>query len=190
MKKSLMLVGAMLTTVVASACAEEAGGGEDPDTRPSDGTDAVASVQASAEYDIVGVDGAVIGRLELIDGAGGVLLKAEIEGLAPGEHGFHLHETGLCEPPFVSAGGHYNPGGTAHGLLSEDGPHAGDLPNLVVSEGASVAGVHAFADGVSVAELQEGDGSALVIHAEPDDYRTDPAGAAGDRVACAAIVAE
>lgn len=189
MKNYLLLIGTLIAISIVPGCAPDARGGEDASARqPADG-DAIGS-QASAGYDILGLDGGVIGRLELIDGAEGVLLKAEIEGLDPGEHGFHLHETGLCEPPFASAGGHYNPGGTAHGLLSEDGAHAGDLPNLVVSEGASVARVHAFADGVSIAELHQGDGSALVIHAGPDDYRTDPAGAAGSRVACAAIVAE
>ena len=190
MKNHLMLIGALLVSAVAPACAQEVEDGENASVRPSDGADTVDAERASAGYDIVGTEGDVIGRVDLIDGAGGVLLKAEMEGLDPGEHGFHLHETGLCEPPFTSAGGHYNPTDRAHGLLSEGGPHAGDLPNLVVSEDASVAGVHAFADGISVAELQEGDGSALVIHAGPDDYRTDPAGAAGDRVACAAIVAE
>lgn len=197
MKNHLMLIGALVATAIAPACAQEAGGGEEASARKSDDTvdaDAVAAGQASAAYDaaydIVGTEGDVIGRLELFDGAGGILLKAEIGSLAPGEHGFHLHETGRCEPPFTSAGGHYNPTGRAHGLLSEDGPHAGDLPNLVVAEGTSIARVHLFARGLSIAELQEGNGSALVIHAGPDDYRTDPAGAAGDRVACAAIVAE
>lgn len=182
MRNHLMLLGVLAISAIASGCAQEAEGEAETSTRQSDA--------AGAAYDILGADGEIVGRLELIDGAGGVLLKAEIEGLSPGEHGFHLHETGRCEPPFTSAGGHYNPTDRMHGRLSEAGPHAGDLPNLIVSEGASVAGVHAFADGVSIAELQEGDGSALVIHAGPDDYRTDPAGAAGDRVACSAIVAE
>lgn len=192
MKNHLMLIGALAATVTAPACAQETGGEEQASARqPEDVEDADATAgQASAVYDIVGTGGDVIGRLEFVDGAGGVLLKAEIEGLVPGEHGFHLHETGRCGYPFTSAGGHYNPTDRAHGLLSENGPHAGDLPNLVVAEGASIARVHVFAHGLSIAELQEGDGSALVIHAGPDDYLTDPAGAAGDRVACAAIVAE
>lgn len=196
MKNHLLLAGALMIAATAPACAQEAGDDGEMADRQADDAGAAsadrlpAGERDSAAYDIIGTGGEVIGRLELVDGAGGVLLKARIEGLPPGEHGFHLHETGRCEPPFASAGGHYNPTGRAHGLLSDDGPHAGDLPNLVVAEGATTAGVHAFADGLSIAELHDGDGSALVIHAGPDDYRTDPAGAAGDRVACAAIVAE
>ncbi|MFW6090095.1 MAG: superoxide dismutase family protein [Gemmatimonadota bacterium] len=193
MKKYVLLTVALLITAIAPACAEQTAGGngEEASARlQGDAGAADAVKRISAEYDILGVEGDVIGHVELVDGAGGVLIKAEIEGLVPGEHGFHLHETGRCEPPFTSAGGHYNPDGTVHGLLSEGGPHAGDLPNLVVGEGASIAHGHAFADGLSVAELQEDDGSALVIHAGADDYRTDPAGAAGERVACAAIVEE
>lgn len=196
MRNHLLLTGALMVAATAPACAQEPGDGEEASDRQAEDAGAAAADRPpagerdSAAYDIIGTRGEIIGRLELADGAGGVLLKARIEGLAAGEHGFHLHETGRCEPPFASAGGHFNPTGRAHGLLSDDGPHAGDLPNLVVAEGATTAGVHAFADGLSIAELQEGDGSALVIHAGPDDYRTDPAGAAGSRVGCAAIVAE
>ena len=144
-------------------------------------------VATAATYDIDGLGGAVVGRLEVLGGAGGLLLKVEVDGLESGEHGLHLHETGRCEPPFESAGGHYNPAGRAHGLLADDGPHAGDLPNLVAGE-ATTTVAHAWASGLSIDELTRDDGSALVVHARADDYRSDPAGAAGDRVACAEIV--
>lgn len=179
--------GVLAATVAISACAPD----EDPPTEASDerlaGTTDPSAERASAAYEISNAEGEVVGRLELTDGAGGVLIEAEIDGLESGELGFHLHETGRCEPPFESAGGHYAPSGRAHGLLSERGRHAGDLPNLVVAEGASTTATHAWADGLTIDELTAGDGSALVIHAGPDDYRTDPAGAAGDRVACAEI---
>lgn len=179
--------GVLAATVAISACAPDDDPSlEAPDERPAETTNQSAE-RATAAYDISNADGVVVGRLELTDGAGGVLIEAEIDGLEPGEHGFHLHETGRCEPPFESAGGHYAPSGSAHGLLSGGGPHAGDLPNLVVAEGVSTTVTHAWADGVTIDELTAEDGSALVIHAGPDDYRTDPAGAAGDRVACAAI---
>lgn len=184
---ALACVGIFATSIVLSACAPEGDGElEAADEQPAAATN--QAERTTAEYDISNADGEVVGRLELVDGAGGVLLKAEVDGLEPGEHGFHLHETGICEPPFESAGGHYAPDGRAHGLLSEGGPHAGDLPNLVVGEGVSTTVAHAWAGGLSIGELTGGDGSALVIHAGPDDYLTDPAGAAGDRVACAEIV--
>lgn len=180
--------GALALAVVLSACAQEAD--ETPDTidgRTPETTHEEAGRKMAA-YDIANAAGETVGRVELLDGAGGLLLKVEVGGLEPGEHGLHVHETGQCEPPFASAGGHYSPAGRSHGLLSGGGPHAGDLPNLVVGAEATTTIAHAWADGLSVAELTRDDGSALVIHAGPDDYRTDPAGAAGDRVVCAAIV--
>lgn len=170
------LAGTLVTAVALTACA------------PEETKERNAPERTTAAHEIVNVAGETVGRVELLDGAGGLLLKVEVDDLEPGEHGLHLHETGRCEPPFQSAGGHYSPAGRAHGLLSDGGPHAGDLPNLVVGEGASTTIAHAWADGLSIAELTRGDGSALVVHAGPDDYRSDPAGAAGERVACAVIV--
>lgn len=169
--------GTLVIAAALLACAGE--GAPDVDQPPE---------RTTAAYDIANAAGETVGRVELLDGAGGLLLKVEVDGLEPGVHGLHVHETGRCEPPFESAGGHYAPAGRAHGLLSEDGPHAGDLPNLVVGDGGDATIAHVWAGGLSVAELTRDDGSALVIHAGPDDYRTDPAGAAGARVACAAIV--
>ncbi|MFW6088646.1 MAG: superoxide dismutase family protein [Gemmatimonadota bacterium] len=181
-------IGILAASIVLSACGPEDDGElQAAADRP---VDAASQPQDRpvATYDITDADGTVVGRVTLTDGAGGMLLETEIDGLAPGEHGFHLHETGVCEPPFESAGGHFAPGGRAHGLLSDEGPHAGDLPNLVVGEEASTTVAHTWVDGLSIGVLTEADGSALVVHADPDDYRTDPAGAAGDRVACAEIV--
>ncbi len=181
------IAGVFAATVAISACAPDDDRSLDASDEQPAGTTDQSAERATAAYEISSADGVVVGRLELTDGAGGVLIEAEIDGLEPGAHGFHLHETGRCEPPFESAGGHYAPSGSAHGLLSDGGPHAGDLPNLVVAEGVSTTVTHVWADGVTIDELTAEDGSALVIHAGPDDYRTDPAGAAGDRVACAAI---
>jgi Cu-Zn family superoxide dismutase len=185
------LTAALLIALTLPACEREGDETLDATDQMNEGaprtTDGPPATTADT-YDIVDVEGAVAGRLELLDGAGGLLLKVELDGLEPGEHGIHLHETGRCEPPFESAGGHYNPAGRAHGLLADDGPHAGDLPNLVAGEGATATAAHAWADGLSIGELTRDDGSALVVHAGADDYRTDPAGAAGDRVACAEIV--
>ena len=179
--------GVLAATVAISACAPDDDRSLEASSERPVGATAQSVERATAAYDISNAEGEVVGRLTLTDGAGGVLVEVEIDGLEPGEHGFHLHETGRCEPPFESAGGHYAPSGRAHGLLSDDGPHAGDLPNLVVANGGTTTVAHAWANGLTIDELTAGDGSALVIHAGPDDYRTDPAGAAGDRVACAEI---
>jgi Cu-Zn family superoxide dismutase len=123
-----------------------------------------------------------------------VQVSGRLSGLTPGEHGIHIHAQGACEAPdFMSAGGHFNPHGRKHGHGSPDGAHAGDLPNLTV-EADGRATISMVAHGVSVIAdrpdslFKEG-GTALVVHAGPDDGVTDPAGNSGARVACGPIVA-
>ena len=103
---------------------------------------------------------------------------------------FHIHETGRCDPPFESAGGHLNPEGKKHGKDNPGGPHAGDLPNLEVPDSGRVK-LQLDVKGVSIdggpGALLDGDGAALVIHDGADDYKTDPAGNAGKRLACGVI---
>jgi Cu-Zn family superoxide dismutase len=120
-----------------------------------------------------------------------VVLRGALIALPPVEHGFHIHEKGSCEPPaFESAGDHIGAGETAHWFDAPDGPHAGDLRNITVAED-STATVDQAAGSVTLrggsAELLDDDGSAVVIHAEPDDYVTQPSGASGDRIACGVI---
>lgn len=129
------------------------------------------------------------GTAVLTETPNGVLIQVDIRGLPPGPHGFHIHETGTCEPPsFQSAGGHYAGGGGNHGFHNED-IHAGDLPNVTVQDDGIL--VHdVLVSEVSLsgdAPLPDEDGSALMIHARPDDYRTNPSGSSGDRIACAVI---
>ena len=109
-------------------------------------------------------------------------------GLPPGPHGFHVHATGACEPPFESAGGHYNPAEAEHGFLSEGGPHAGDMTNITVGAGRC-GGDRAprTPSWPSTATLFDDDGAAILVHAMPDDYATQPSGHAGDRIACGVI---
>lgn len=131
-----------------------------------------------------------VGTVELEETPHGVLMSIEIDGLPEGTHAFHIHETGTCEPPFKSAGGHYNPTGAQHGILNENGKHAGDLPNIHVT--GSPLKLEVLADEVTLKDgaentLFDDDGSAIVIHEGPDDYQTDPAGAAGPRIACGVI---
>jgi Cu-Zn family superoxide dismutase len=132
-----------------------------------------------------------VGEAALIQTPHGVLVEATLKGLSPGEHGFHFHEHGRCEPPFESAGGHFNPAHKQHGFEAVKGPHAGDLPNLVVPASGEVK-VELLAPGLTLARGGSESlarGASLVVHAGPDDYTTDPAGNSGARIACAVVEA-
>lgn len=149
----------------------------------------LACRQVDASF--INPDGEQIGTVSLSEVAGGVLVKAHVEGLTPGWHGFHIHGTGVCTPPdFKSAGGHFNPAGKHHGLKSPDGKHAGDLPNVYVGEDG-ILEVQVLASDVILKDgdnsLLDADNSAIVIHSGADDYVSDPAGDAGSRVACAVV---
>ncbi|MEX0760216.1 MAG: superoxide dismutase family protein [Tistlia sp.] len=153
---------------------------------------AFAQEQASHPAGAILIDqqGERVGSAALIETPSGLLIQLDVEGLPAGVHGFHIHETGACETPdFKSAGGHFNPDGRTHGFLSEEGPHQGDLPNIYADEGVPTR-ADAFAPGVSLegdGGLLDDDGAALVIHATADDYQTDPAGHAGERLACGVV---
>ena len=135
-------------------------------------------------------DGAVVGTAVVRAARGGTLLQVSASGLTPGMHGIHLHAVGKCEgPAFASAGGHLNPTGRQHGTLNPAGSHLGDLPNLEArSDGTATLEVRAaHAPAVVRSGLFDADGTAIVIHAGPDDYRTDPSGNSGGRVACGVL---
>lgn len=121
----------------------------------------------------------------------GVHVRIEASGLAPGRYGAHVHMVGRCDPPgFDSAGGHWNPTSRQHGTLNPQGHHLGDLPNLeVAADGSGRIDLHiagAMLRGGDGAML-DSDGAAVVIHAQPDDYRTDPSGNSGARIACGVL---
>jgi len=134
--------------------------------------------------------GKEVGAATLTVTPSGVLISLDLTAVPPGEHGFHVHTTGKCEPPdFKSAGPHFNPDQTKHGFMNPEGPHAGDLPNLHVPADGKLQ-VEVLEPNVTLsgeAPLLDADGSALVIHAGADDYKTDPAGNSGDRIACGVI---
>ena len=161
------------------------GGGEEPE-EPELGPEATATLRTT--------DGRVVGQVDLQDTRlDATLLRVTLYGgvITPGTHGFHIHETGRCEPAFSAAGGHYAPRGHAHGIMHPDGKHAGDLPNVHL-ENTGRTEFEILAYGVTTrrgatGSLFDDDGSAFVIHAEPDDYVSQPSGAAGDRVACGVI---
>ncbi|SLN75784.1 superoxide dismutase family protein [Oceanibacterium hippocampi] len=132
-------------------------------------------------------EGADLGQVMLEETPHGVLLHADLHGLPEGTHAFHVHAVGACEPPFKSAGGHFNPSGAAHGLMSAAGPHAGDMPNIHVGS-AGTLNVEIFNSWLAIDDkLFDDDGAAIVIHEGGDDYKSYPAGAAGPRIACGVI---
>jgi Cu-Zn family superoxide dismutase len=133
-----------------------------------------------------------IGVASLTDTAGALKLGVSVAELSPGPHGLHFHAMGSCTPPdFKSASSHFNPEGRKHGRLNPEGPHLGDLPNLLVGADGSADTTFVIARELAGGprSLFQPGGSALVIHAGPDDERTDPSGNSGDRVACAVIQA-
>ena len=137
-------------------------------------------------------DGALAARAMLWQDRTGVQVRVQAAGLAAGHYGAHLHAVGRCEGPgFESAGPHWNPTGRAHGKLNPGGHHLGDLDNLEIDDSGAgrleftIAGASAAGEGGVI----DADGAALVIHAAPDDYRTDPSGNSGARIACAVFPA-
>ena len=128
-----------------------------------------------------------IGTATLTQTPHGVLISVNLHGMKPGVHAIHLHETGKCEPPFKTAGGHFNPAHKQHGFLQAEGAHGGDLPNLDVPANGKVKAEFIAHDVTIEGSLLDADGAALVVHAKADDYKTQPAGDAGDRVACGVI---
>jgi superoxide dismutase, Cu-Zn family len=149
-----------------------------------------AFAQPKATADMKDVSGKSVGEAVLVQRDGAVEIDMTLTGLPQGTHAFHIHEVGQCDPPFESAGGHFNPDGRKHGKDNPSGPHAGDLPNIDVSDSGRVK-LQVAVKGVSIdggpAALLDGNGSALVVHEGADDYKTDPAGNAGKRLACGVI---
>ena len=170
----IMRAGLFLSAIAASllgACA----------TTPT-GPMASADLQARS-------GSAVSGKVTLSEVQGRLRVDAQVAGLTPGEHGFHIHEAVDCSAPDASsAKGHFNPAGKAHGHHAGSERHGGDMPNLM----ANAAGEARFSgeiEGLSLNGTSGVVGRSIVIHADPDDYKSQPAGNSGKRIACGVIVA-
>jgi Cu-Zn family superoxide dismutase len=151
---------------------------------------ALAAV-TEAHARLVDAEGKEVGTATFAPAEDGVRISVQVTGLQAGKHGFHVHAVGKCDAPeFKSAGPHFNPGGKKHGHDNPEGPHAGDLPNLDVGQdgqGKATFVAKGVTLGKGPASLFGKEGTALVVHADPDDGKTDPAGNSGARVACGVI---
>ncbi len=171
-----MLFGALLLAIYPGAAFAQGGG------------------MATAELE--DADGNPVGSATFTEGPGGVNINVNLQpgqqAVEPGEHGIHLHRVGSISPDFEAAGEHFNPTDAQHGFNNSEGPHGGDLENIIVNEDGS-AGYQTTAALVTLSggqnSLLDSDGSALVIHQSADDYQTDPSGESGDRVAAGVITA-
>ncbi|MDW0114278.1 superoxide dismutase family protein [Sporosarcina saromensis] len=181
MNKKIITLLAISTLLVSAGCVK------------SDKKVPVSGEQMKAIVSpLINTEGVTIGEVSLVQEADGVAIHVEAENLSPGVHGIHIHETGICTAPdFKSAGGHFNPTGKEHGFDNPKGFHLGDLPNIEVNEQGKVSRQLispkvTLKPGMENSLLKVG-GTAIVIHEKEDDYKTDPAGDSGDRVACATI---
>ena len=168
MKRRALFAVSVLTATLLGACATPASG-------PS------ASAQLAARS-----GSTVSGNLTFTERGGSLRIDGQLAGLTPGEHGFHIHEVGDCSAPdATTAKGHYNPAGQQHGRRDSEMHHGGDMPNLT----ANAQGEAHLAAEIKGLTLNEILGRSVVVHADPDDYKSQPAGNSGKRVACGVIVA-
>jgi len=179
MRKTIFALASLAAVVACSPKADSAktdsAAGTTTATKPADVT---VAMRDSA--------GKELGNLSLSDTPDGIMVMGSLKGLPPGEHGIHLHTTGSCTPTFAAAGGHWNPTNKEHGKDNPKGPHMGDTPNITVGADGSVSVMVTSPGGTlkGANALLDADGAAVVIHAKADDYKSQPAGAAGDRIAC------
>jgi superoxide dismutase, Cu-Zn family len=184
MRNSLVFSTVFVSLLAGSALADDA------KAKPAPPPDKPAATKP-VTVKLSDAKGKAIGTAKLTADAAGVKITLAVKGLTPGDHAIHIHEAAKCDgPDFKSAGGHFNPEHKKHGMDNPDGPHAGDMPNFTAdAKGGSTASV--TAPGITLDDGAHGvfanGGTALVIHAKADDGKTDPAGAAGDRIACGLI---
>lgn len=206
--KRLLFFSALLTIMLlVSACGENGNSDEgesnkkESENTSENQTNSTEGSNSSSKSETEGkaltvklkdAEGKEVALAELTEKENGVQINIEATDLTPGKHGFHIHETGKCEAPdFKSAGGHFNPTDASHGKEHGEASHAGDLPNLEISEDGT-GSIEYLAENVTLKSgekqsLVGEDGTALIIHEGADDYKSQPSGDAGSRVACGVI---
>jgi Cu-Zn family superoxide dismutase len=195
-RSQAVIAGALL--LMLTACGSKPTTAQIPDQTHASHEGGVEAESAEAlppkpiEITLIGTKGKPIGTAELSMTAEGTKVSLQASGLTPGPHGIHFHEFGKCEAPdFKTAGSHLNPFSRMHGLDNPAGPHAGDLPNIVVQADGKVKTEFVTSrvtlDRVMTNGLLRDGGTSLVIHEGKDDQHTDPAGNSGARVACGVI---
>jgi superoxide dismutase, Cu-Zn family len=158
------------------------------DEKPATPPAAPASGGETAKASLKDAKGQSVGDVTFEQTPHGVLIKGTLSNLSPGTHAIHIHEAGKCEgPEFKTAGGHFNPDKKTHGMMSAGGKHEGDLPNISATQDGKAQFEFFATQGLTVQSLMDADGSAVVVHAQADDYKTDPAGNAGGRIACGVV---
>jgi Cu-Zn family superoxide dismutase len=152
---------------------------------------AVTAAPVGVMSELRNVSGAIVARASAAQVGDSIRIKVEATGMRPGSYGAHVHATGRCSPPdFASAGPHWNPTAQQHGKNNPQGMHKGDLPNLLVgTDGRGSFEMTLASASISggAMPLLDSDGAAVVLHAAPDDYRTDPSGNSGARIACGVL---
>jgi Cu-Zn family superoxide dismutase len=188
MAASLLASTAMLLACGDAGRRDVAGDTVQPGTAlDSPATGAVAGKVTVQMRDAAGKD---LGTLTLSEAGPTITIAGRLSGLPPGEHAIHLHTAGRCDPPkFESAGDHWNPTNRQHGTDNPKGPHLGDLPNITVARDRS-ATIDATTPGGTLRgenALLDSDGAAVVVHAKRDDYKSQPSGNSGDKIACGVV---